>query len=164
MPHLLEQLVTIVVFAVLWYFASLVIHLFFNVANLYDKVKYVLHVPKRKSMSEKTSPIYRLVTWEILSKMYIEKWELAYDINWTLTMIAWVVPWPGYVKTWRYVEVGSVYVCDEKDVMKIGDDLKTTYEELHEKKMEKKREEKKKIDEKSDKINSLNEEFDANIF
>lgn len=164
MPHILEQCIVFVVFVMLWYFASLIIHLFFNVANLYDRVKYTLQLPKKKSLSKKLSPIYRLVNWELLNKMYIEKWELAYEINWTLTLIAWVIPWPGYVKTWRYVETGSVFVCDEKDVMNIGDDIKTMYEELHEKKMEKKNEEKKKIDEKSVKINSLNEEFNANIF
>jgi hypothetical protein len=138
--------------------------MFFIITNLYDKAKYTICVPKKKSIREKTSPIYRLVTREILGNMRIEKWELGYDVNWALTIIVMIIPWPIHIKTCRYVEVGSVYVCDEKDVMKISGDLKTTYEELHEKKMEKKREEKKKIDEKSDKINSLNEEFDANFF
>lgn len=160
---MLETLGDIGIGIVLTYLGSIVIHLIFYFTGLWDKLAVTIKLPKSKKYQDKVDPIYELRESNWDDTVYIYKWSLMYKPNesW-LIMLVLIIPYPIILEKFGYYVEDSVYICDKKNVVELGDDLKTIYENKMEKINQEEKIKKEKRDKIKNKFDTLNQIFNEN--
>lgn len=146
------------------YLLSLIIHLILGMTGLWDKIVWVIKLPKSKKYNNKVDPIYEIREhiWGN-SDLYIYKWSLRYEkIDSFIILLLLFIPYPIFLEKFGYYVENSMYLCEKKKAIEITEDLKTIYEN----KMEKIRQENRIKDEKrktvENRIDELNQIFNEN--
>ena len=144
----------------------MILHLFYLLFNIRDKYSITIRLPKSKKYKNKVDPIYELsfCTITLRDDVFINKWVLNYiNINTFVQFILCLfIPYPINLLKFGYYMEDSVYICKTNEILKLGDDLKTIYENEIEKILKKQEIENKKRNEFKNKFETLNKTFNEN--
>lgn len=153
----------IVGLSIIYTILVLFLHLILYITNVWIKYPIIIRLPKSKKYNKKVDPIYELRESDWNNEVYIYKWSLMYsDVDSFLTLLLLLIPYPIIIKKFGYNVENNVYICEKKNVIELGDDLKTIYENKMEKLKQEETVRRNKVDKVKDKFDKLNQIFNEN--
>jgi hypothetical protein len=132
--------------------------------GLWEKIYFTIQLPRSKKYETKVDPIYELRESDWDDNVYIYKWSLMYRQNesWLMLLILIIIPYPIILEKFGYFVEDCLYICEKKNVIELGNDLKTIYENKMEKINQEEKIKKEKKDNIKNKFDTLNQIFNEN--
>lgn len=114
----------------IWACFSGLIHLLFYSTNLWEKYKITFRKSKDPKYFTKDDPIYEIKESEWDGSLYVNKWELGYDVRNNVQAWLYLIPWPIDILYYEYQQKMGYYACDRDDIEEFAS--KYTLEEYYE--------------------------------